>query len=111
MNIEVLILILYLSVPTKRFANVFRMKDIWILHPINQEPLHLSRVKVGHDDNDLVPNGALVQDVPDEGAEPRQGDLVGGHQAAAAPDTNIAHSVALVKQCLHIVLESAAGSK
>ena len=104
MNVEVLILILYLSVPTKRFANVFRMKDIWILHPIYQEPLHLSRVKVRHDDDDLVPHGDLGQDVPDEGAEPRQDDLVGGHQTAATPHTHIAHPVALVKQSLHNVI-------
>ena len=102
---------LYLSVSTKRPTNFFRLKDIWILHPIDQEPLHLSRVKVRHDDDDLVPHGDLGQDVPDEGAEPRQDDLVGGHQTAATPHTHIAHPVTLVKQSLHIVLESAEGSK
>ena len=94
--------IAHLRASAKRSAYVFRLHNIRILHPIYEESLHYSRVKVRHDESGLVSNGDLGQDVPDEGAEPGQDDFMRGHQAALAPHTHVAHSVAFVKQCLHL---------
>ena len=95
-------LIAHLRASAKRTANVFRLHNIRILHPIYEESLYYSRVKVRHNECGLVPNRDLGQDVSDEGAEPGQDDLMRGHQATLAPHTYVAHSVAFVKQCLHL---------